>query len=83
MNEKQAGVNVNRAVWVPATIGLFLKLAVGLMGAWAFRSLSTDESDIVETMLRDSQPAVTQYSAYLWDITTMIPGIPVLAVMVR
>lgn len=26
---------------------------------------------------------ITQYSAYLWDITTLIPGIPVLAIMVR
>ena len=26
---------------------------------------------------------VSQYSAYLWDITTLIPGIPVLAIMVR
>ena len=25
----------------------------------------------------------TQYSAYLWDITTLIPGIPVLAIMVH
>eukprot|EP00038_Savillea_parva_P004283 m.135992 g.135992 ORF g.135992 m.135992 type:complete len:573 (-) comp11426_c6_seq1:40-1758(-) len=83
VNEKKPGVNVNRAVWYPATVGLFMKLAVGLMGAWAFRSLSIQENDIVETMLRGSQPPITQYSAYLWDITTMIPGIPVLAVMVR
>lgn len=83
VNEKKAGVNINRAVWYPATVGLVMKLAVGLMGAWAFRSLGSKENDIVKTMLGDSQPAITQYSAYMWDMTTMIPGIPVLAVMVR
>lgn len=27
-------------------------------------------------------PQITQYSAYLWDITTLLPGIPVLGIMV-
>ena len=28
-------------------------------------------------------PQVTQYSAYVWDFSTLIPGIPVLAIMIR
>jgi len=32
--------------------------------------------------LRD-QPDITQYSAYMWDLTTMIPGIPILGIMIR
>ena len=153
VNEKKAGVNINVTVWLPATVGLLMKIATGILGSWAFASLDPDDDqDIVKTMTRSYQPVLTQYvvpmpepellpsqttaatplwqllpslsgealssalppphkkktkklklklklknlqiksnpnflfsrySAYLWDITTLIPGIPVLAVMVR
>lgn len=84
VNEKKAGVNINVTVWAPATVGLLMKIATGILGSWAFASLDPDDDqDIVKSMTRRYQPVLTQYSAYLWDITTLIPGIPVLAVMVR
>jgi len=83
VNEKKTGVSINRTVWYPATLGLLLKVAVGMLGSWAFATIPASGDDIVELLLGDHQPIYTQYSAYLWDITTLIPGIPVLAVMVR
>eukprot|EP00051_Salpingoeca_urceolata_P015051 m.192814 g.192814 ORF g.192814 m.192814 type:complete len:563 (+) comp18276_c0_seq1:459-2147(+) len=89
VNEKKHHVNVNRAVWIPASVGLVLKIAVGLLGGWAYMLVQPDgtarpeSSDILNILTAKGQPEVTRYSAYLWDITTLIPGIPVLAIMVR
>ena len=76
VNEKVPGVSVNRAVWFPATFGLVLKVLTGLLGGWGFVHLADTDSDIVQLLLGSYFPEVTQYAAYLWDITTMIPGIP-------
>ena len=82
-------VNINKAMWLPATVGLIMKILTGLLGGWAFALLLPDGSqrtnseDILSVLLRDETPEVSQYAAYLWDITTLIPGIPVLAIMVR
>jgi hypothetical protein len=90
VNEKKPGVSVNKAVWYPAIAGLFLKVAVGLTGSWGFYlfNSSTGEAtkgsdNILNFLLAPDMPWWTQYSAYLWDITTLIPGIPVVAIMVR
>eukprot|EP00048_Salpingoeca_helianthica_P017002 m.235246 g.235246 ORF g.235246 m.235246 type:complete len:551 (+) comp19959_c0_seq1:41-1693(+) len=89
VNEKRPDVNINAAVWLPASIGLFMKILTGLLGAWAFALMlpgggQRDNSDnILDLLLTDAMPAASQYAAYLWDITTLIPGIPVLAIMVR
>lgn len=89
INEKQPHVNVNAAMWVPATLGLVMKVLTGLLGAWAFALILPDgtprsqSDDILSVLLQDETPVVSQYVAYLWDITTLIPGIPVLAIMVR
>ncbi|EDQ87491.1 uncharacterized protein MONBRDRAFT_37937 [Monosiga brevicollis MX1] len=89
VNEKRHHVSVNKSVWVPASVGLVMKLLTGLLGGWAFALLLPDGSprphsdDILNIILHRDQPEVSQYSAYLWDITTLIPGIPVLAIMVR
>ena len=39
-----------------------MKIATGVLGSWAFASLDPDDDqDIVKTMTRHYQPAVTQY----------------------
>lgn len=82
-------MSINKAVWLPATLGLLMKIVTGLLGAWAFALVLPDGSarnnsdDILSMILHDETPRVAQYAAYLWDITTLIPGIPVLAIMVR
>jgi hypothetical protein len=106
VNEKKAGVNINKAIWYPAIVGVALKIAVGLTGSWGFHLYNagndtavTDADNILNFLLEPRMPWVhvvqfaltltnfvfqwTRYSAYLWDITTLIPGIPVLAIMVR
>ncbi len=66
-----------------------MKIITGLMGGWAFAMQLPDGTtrnnadDVLDLLLEDSSPKVSQYAAYLWDITTLIPGIPVLAIMVR
>lgn len=39
--------------------------------------------DVLNLLTLEHNWRLTVYSAYLWDITTLIPGIPVLAIMVR
>lgn len=34
-------------------------------------------------LVEEDMPELTKISSYLWNITTLIPGIPVLAIMVR
>jgi len=84
LNEKKPSVDVNKAVWWPALFGWALKLAVGMMGSWAFRLTDVRGADNILNLLGSStEPRVTRYSAYMWNVTTMIPGIPVLAIMIR
>ena len=42
-----------------------------------------DATDILNLLVLRDQPDITQYSAYMWDLTTMIPGIPILGIMIR
>eukprot|EP00043_Microstomoeca_roanoka_P018373 m.196087 g.196087 ORF g.196087 m.196087 type:complete len:595 (+) comp16812_c0_seq2:200-1984(+) len=88
VNEKQHRVSINSAVWSPALLGLVLKISAGLFGAWGYwltykGKQRKGADDILNILSLENQPLVTQYSAYLWDITTLIPGIPVLAIMIR
>jgi hypothetical protein len=41
-----------------------------------------ESDDILNILTLQRNWPVTVYAAYLWDITTIIPGIPVLAIMV-
>lgn len=89
VNEKKHHVSVNKAVWVPSTVAVVFKLLTGLLGAWAYVLIQPNgtprdhSDDILRVMLLPNQPIYTRYAAYLWDITTIIPGIPVLAIMIR
>lgn len=64
VNEKKPSVNVNKAVWVPAVLGLFLKLLAGLLGAWAFDlvlnngDVRDNASDILQILMLKNQPTV-------------------------
>ena len=88
-NEKVPDVNVNSAVWWPAVVGTGLKLLAGILGGFAFRLVRENGEaqegmdNILNRLVEPDMPAVTIYSAYFWNISTLIPGIPVLAIMVR
>lgn len=89
VNEKKVGVSVNKTVWWPAICGTVLKLVAGLLGSLAFRLVRNDGTavegmdDILNRLVEEDMPEFTKLSGYLWNITTLIPGIPVLAIMVR
>jgi hypothetical protein len=97
VNEKKEDVNINSAIWVPATVGLIMKILSGFLGAWAYQLTVSnaagtvidatrgrpDSTNILNLLMLRDQPTISQYSAYAWDLTTMIPGIPILAIMVR
>ena len=39
--------------------------------------------NILNLLARFDQPEITQYSSYLWNLSTIIPGIPILSIMLR
>ncbi|KAA0168848.1 hypothetical protein FNF27_02010 [Cafeteria roenbergensis] len=80
LNEKKSGVSVNSAVWWPALVGFIMKLLIGLLGAWAFAH-PTD--NILTNLASPPMPQVTRYSSYMWNLLTLVPGIPILAIMVK
>jgi len=90
VNEKKPSVGINRAVWIPATIGLFMKVSVGLLGAWAYvltengLAINPNYENVLNILSNPKQAGiVTQISAYAWNFSTLIPGIPILAIMVK
>ena len=101
LNEKKPDVNVNKAVWVPATIGLVCKASAAILGSFAFVLIKDDagnichdpgknkcdyvpgSENILNFLANEDQPPLTQYSAYLWSLFTIIPGIPVVSIIVR
>lgn len=91
VNEKRKGVSVNKSVWISCVCGLVLKFVVGLFGSWAYRlsgddkvCLPADCQNILLVMdVEVHNPAVTVWSSYMFMVTTLVPGIPVLAIIVR
>ena len=68
---------------MPAVFGTVLKLAAGVLGSLAFRLVRPDGTavegmdDILNRLVEEDMPEGTKISGYLWNITTLIPGIPV------
>lgn len=80
-NEKRDAVSVNRVVWFSTTLGLVLKMLFGVAGAWAFDGLVHD--NVLLRMSRDHPLAGTGVAVNFYNIFTLVPGIPVLLIMVR
>ncbi|CAI5460741.1 unnamed protein product [Closterium sp. Yama58-4] len=98
-NEKKPGVNVNRAIWLPASVGCALNILLGLLGAWAYKLVDdaghpfkgTDnmlnmldgQADAATACGHPHVSPATEFSVYMWGFFGYIPGIPILAIMVR
>ncbi|CAI5999286.1 unnamed protein product [Closterium sp. NIES-64] len=98
-NEKKPGVNVNRAIWLPASVGCALNILLGLLGAWAYKLVDdaghpfkgTDnmlnmldgQADAATACGHPHVAPATEFSVYMWGFFGYIPGIPILAIMVR
>ena len=71
-----------------AIAGTVLKLVAGIFGSFAFRLVRADGTaqegmdNILNRLVMEDMPTTTIYSSYLWSISTLLPGIPVLAIMV-
>eukprot|EP00118_Oscarella_pearsei_P006408 m.28864 g.28864 ORF g.28864 m.28864 type:complete len:583 (+) comp31085_c0_seq2:86-1834(+) len=90
VNEKKRGVSVNKSLWYPAIVACIMKMCVGVTGSMAFQlynrtsqTMMPGADDIVGSLLSFDMPLWTQFCAYSWVLTTIIPGIPVMAIMVR
>ena len=90
LNEKQRGVSVNKTVWGACVAGLLMKLLVGLLGGWAYQltgpdavSSKADCSNFLLVLDAPGQPLISRTSAYLFTLTTLLPGVPVLAVVIK
>jgi hypothetical protein len=56
-------------------------------GAWAYsltegQTQRKNANDILSIMTEFYNDEITQYSAYIWDIMTVVSGIPIVAIMV-
>ena len=90
VNEKKPAVSVKKVMWTSALTCSLLQLAFGLLGAWAFDLVgpkaTCTKSDCQNILLifdHPDMPVITRYSSYLFMLTTLVPGIPVLAIAVR
>ena len=90
VNEKKPAVSVKKVMWTSALTCSLLQLAFGLLGAWAFDLVgpkaTCTKSDCQNILLifdHPDMPVITRYSSYLFMLTTLVPGIPVLAIVVR
>jgi len=87
VNEKGPGVKVTFVVWISVVFGWACKVAVALLGAWSYELLTLknheEAQNILLVMNHVSKQTITRVSAYLFNFTTLIPGIPVIAVIVR
>jgi len=91
VNEKQPGVSVSKVMWQGCGVAALMLVVVGLTGCWAYDltnpSLSpqnqVEVQNILLIMTHRNQPVFGRVIAYLFTLTTLIPGIPVLMVIVR
>ena len=87
VNEKKPAVSVKKVMWTSALTCSLLQLAFGLLGAWAFDLVGPKatwtKSDCQNMLIFDhpDMPVITRYSSYLFMLTTLVPGIPVLAIV--
>jgi len=94
VNEKKEGISVNKSIWWSYAFGFVFKFLFGLLGAWAYLLTGPDAvssvSDCQNILLvmdqphgRAANPVITVASSYIFMIATLVPGIPVLAIVVR
>eukprot|EP01127_Copromyxa_protea_P014462 TRINITY_DN4031_c0_g1_i1.p1 TRINITY_DN4031_c0_g1~~TRINITY_DN4031_c0_g1_i1.p1 ORF type:complete len:537 (+),score=66.73 TRINITY_DN4031_c0_g1_i1:170-1612(+) len=86
VNEKMDNVSINRSVWAASTIGVVIKFVFGWFAAITYRN-SKQNANILN-VLTSSAPhttlgLITKISVYLFNIATIIPGIPVYSILTR
>jgi len=86
-NEKKPSFSTNLAIWTSVAIGWSCKALIMVFGAWAYDLVTNkdqqDAQNILLVMDHLESTWLTQASAYLFSFSTLIPGIPIIAVIVR
>lgn len=90
LNEKKEGVEANGLIWNGLGFATIFRCIVGILGAFAFSMMNPHtglpnkgSANILNLLAGPGNLQITQYSSLLWDISTIIPGIPVLAVVMK
>jgi len=87
VNEKQGYVSVNKSVWGSTFLALVIKLVFGYLAAVSLRN-DKENANILNVMvlapnIRGPWRTITSLSVYLFNIGTILPGIPVYSILVR
>jgi hypothetical protein len=86
VNEKKPKVSVNKSIWSSTLTSNILKLGFGYLAAITYANRSHN-SNILNVISRHAPPGafgvITRISVYLFNFATIIPGIPVLSILVR
>lgn len=98
VNEKKDDVSVNKAVWYSSLFGLLIKFIFGWFAACTIPNPKRN-ANILNGIVSDLKPFLThavmttqvtgwlglttKISVYLFNISTIIPGIPVYSIMTR
>lgn len=67
INEKKEEVSINKVLWAAATVSFVCNLAIGLLGAWCYPNLDSD--DLLQ-YLSMSGP-LTRITTYLYTFAVI------------
>eukprot|EP00803_Ostreobium_quekettii_P009134 evm.model.scf_558EXC.6 EVM.evm.TU.scf_558EXC.6 scf_558EXC:45309-52753(+) len=97
VNEKAPNVSVTKATWLPAGAAALLSSIFAITGAWAYKLLEFPDGvhgkdrghpkdgagDVLNYVLGPGSSWWMFMCGYLWSLTVLVPGIPILAIVVR
>jgi len=93
LNEKSHSVDVTPILWESLGFATIFRIAIGLFGGLAYcltikncngtRCQKKHAANILNSLAGPKNWEITQYSSFIWDVATLIPGIPVLAVVMK
>jgi amino acid permease len=67
INEKKEGVSINKVLWSAAIVSFVCNLVIGLLGAWCYPKLDSD--DLLQ-YLSESGP-LTRITTYLYTFAVI------------
>eukprot|EP01126_Amoeba_proteus_P038410 TRINITY_DN4000_c0_g1_i2.p1 TRINITY_DN4000_c0_g1~~TRINITY_DN4000_c0_g1_i2.p1 ORF type:complete len:392 (-),score=73.38 TRINITY_DN4000_c0_g1_i2:148-1323(-) len=85
VNEKRDSVNVNYVVWTASAYSLLLKFMFGWFAACTFPNprYRSNFLNLLSAEVDGPLRQITKIAVYVFNISAMIPGIPVYSIMVK
>ena len=82
VNEKKAGVSVNKAIWSSNILSTILFIAVGVFGAMSFRF--TENGDLLSSLEASGRATwIEHFAVVSFPVLCVLPSIPILSIIVR